>query len=240
MEPRKAGHPRPDEPRTLDAGQRPPRRGDRPHPRAARAAAGLRTRHSPRIGHRRDGVGDMVAAGAAPCDNAGLLRCRLGDRRGQAIEARCRCAHCRLWAPRPHGDRSGQRHHLHLERHHQLEFAFQTPTGSPATAPASPSSRCDIGSIFPDIDWRKIDVGTFSWQSLGRRGRPRDDRPVARAIERLEGGPPPTTPKIFRLTKSGWLIDGIFRGETINTPSMLAVEDWLSRSVGRKASGSSR
>jgi len=49
-----------------------------------------------------------------------------------------------------------------------------------------------------------------------------------RAVERLEREPAPRPlPKIFRLTKSGKLIDGIFKGETINTPSMLAVEDWL-------------
>jgi phosphoserine aminotransferase len=49
-----------------------------------------------------------------------------------------------------------------------------------------------------------------------------------RAVERLEGEPAPRPlPKIFRLTKGGKLIDGIFKGETINTPSMLCVEDWL-------------
>jgi len=49
-----------------------------------------------------------------------------------------------------------------------------------------------------------------------------------RAIERLENEPSPRPlPKIFRLTKAGALIEGIFKGETINTPSMLAVEDWL-------------
>ena len=49
-----------------------------------------------------------------------------------------------------------------------------------------------------------------------------------RAVERLEREPAPRPlPKIFRLTKSGKLIDGIFKGETINTPSMLCVEDWL-------------
>ena len=50
-----------------------------------------------------------------------------------------------------------------------------------------------------------------------------------RAIERLERQPAPRPlPKIFRLTKAGKLIEGIFKGETINTPSMLAVEDWVS------------
>src|SRR5437868_15311390 len=49
-----------------------------------------------------------------------------------------------------------------------------------------------------------------------------------RAVERLEREPAPRPlPKIFRLTKGGKLVDGIFRGETINTPSMLCVEDWL-------------
>jgi phosphoserine aminotransferase len=49
-----------------------------------------------------------------------------------------------------------------------------------------------------------------------------------RAVERLESEPAPRPlPKIFRLTKGGKLIDGIFKGETINTPSMLCVEDWL-------------
>ena len=49
-----------------------------------------------------------------------------------------------------------------------------------------------------------------------------------RAVERLENEPAPRPlPKIFRLTKGGKLIDGVFRGETINTPSMLCIEDWL-------------
>ena len=79
------------------------------------------------------------------------------------------------------------------------------------------------------IDWAKIDVGTFSWQkALGGEAAHGMLVLSPRAVERLEAGPAPRPlPKIFRLTKSGKLIDGIFRGETINTPSMLAVEDWL-------------
>jgi phosphoserine aminotransferase len=90
---------------------------------------------------------------------------------------------------------------------------------------------CDATSaaFAQDIDWRKIDVGTFSWQkALGGEAAHGMLVLSPRAVERLESTPPPRPlPKIFRLTKSGRLIDGIFRGETINTPSMLCVEDWL-------------
>ena len=90
---------------------------------------------------------------------------------------------------------------------------------------------CDATSaaFAQDIDWAKIDVGTFSWQkALGGEGGHGMLVLSPRAVERLESAPAPRPlPKIFRLTKSGALIEGIFRGETINTPSMLAVEDWL-------------
>jgi phosphoserine aminotransferase len=92
-------------------------------------------------------------------------------------------------------------------------------------------SICDATSaaFAQDIDWAKIDVGTFSWQkALGGEAAHGMLVLSPRAIERLEREPAPRPlPKIFRLTKSGKLIDGIFRGETINTPSMLCVEDWL-------------
>ncbi|QNM82009.1 phosphoserine transaminase [Sphingomonas sabuli] len=92
-------------------------------------------------------------------------------------------------------------------------------------------SICDATSaaFAQDIDWAKIDVGTFSWQkALGGEAAHGMLVLSPRAVERLESQPAPRPlPKIFRLTKGGQLIDGIFRGETINTPSMLAVEDWL-------------
>jgi phosphoserine aminotransferase len=92
-------------------------------------------------------------------------------------------------------------------------------------------SICDATSaaFAQDIDWSKIDVGTFSWQkALGGEAAHGMLVLSPRAVERLEREPAPRPlPKIFRLTKSGKLIDGIFKGETINTPSMLAVEDWL-------------
>ncbi|MDQ3471293.1 MAG: phosphoserine transaminase [Pseudomonadota bacterium] len=90
---------------------------------------------------------------------------------------------------------------------------------------------CDAtsGAFAQDIDWPKIDVGTFSWQkALGGEGGHGMLVLSPQAVERLVSTPAPRPlPKIFRLTKNGKLIDGIFRGETINTPSMLAVEDWL-------------
>jgi phosphoserine aminotransferase len=107
----------------------------------------------------------------------------------------------------------------------------RVPDGDWITADRSGLSLCDAtsGAFAQDIDWAKIDVGTFSWQkALGGEGGHGMLVLSQRAGERLEAGPPPRPlPKIFRLTKSGKLIDGIFRGETINTPSMLAVEDWL-------------
>jgi phosphoserine aminotransferase len=92
-------------------------------------------------------------------------------------------------------------------------------------------SICDATSaaFAQNVDWAKVDVGTFSWQkALGGEAAHGMLVLSPRAIERLEKEPAPRPlPKIFRLTKSGKLIDGIFKGETINTPSMLAVEDWL-------------
>ena len=91
-------------------------------------------------------------------------------------------------------------------------------------------SICDATSaaFAQPIDWPKIDVGTFSWQkALGGEAAHGMLVLGPRAVERLEAGSARPLPKIFRLTKQGALIEGIFKGETINTPSMLAVEDWL-------------
>jgi phosphoserine aminotransferase len=80
-----------------------------------------------------------------------------------------------------------------------------------------------------DLPWDKLDVATFSWQkALGGEGGHGMLVLGPRAVERLESHKPAwPLPKIFRLTKGGKLIEGIFEGETINTPSMLAVEDYV-------------
>jgi phosphoserine aminotransferase len=78
-----------------------------------------------------------------------------------------------------------------------------------------------------DLPWDKIDVATFSWQKvLGGEGGHGVLILGPRAVERLESYVPERPlPKVFRLTSGGKIAEGIFRGETINTPSMLAVED---------------